>query len=566
MQVLGGNGIMSEKKLKLNPKKVKKTLLFQIGAVLLPLFVLLIAGISWVVYHSVTNSYLDAQNAHMEYLLNRIYDKYFLLEEPREGDYTLTFCFDFWERYPEESLEQLSDEEQATLYDYYTNHLDDDYPYKSWYDRLPHNIAKVLANETLKEKVMFTSNYVDESNLDCVFVMDMTEDHRGMVIYQSGKIDTHKELGDHYDISDHPVLDNILQSNSDQIVFERSSNIPNKGRYYIGYKPIFCNGKMRGVIGLVYDWDEIHSSALTSINSALILSIGGILLVMVIILMVLYRRSVRPTVKIQKAIIDYTVNKKSSEIVSKMYDIKENNELQFLADSISDMALEIDNYTKKNIRIAAAHERAEKELYEAKVQIMVSQIRPHFMYNALSSIAMLCTLDPEKAQEAIVEFSDYIRCNMDSLKQTAPVPFEKEIEHLKKYLYIEKLRFGKKLNIVYDIRTMDFEIPLLSIQPIVENAVKHGVGQKKKGGTITISSEETGDAFIVTVADDGVGFDADAPRKEDGRSHIGIENTRKRLKDLCNADVVITSVIGEGTTARVIIPKDKGSDADTGIA
>ena len=197
---------------------------------------------------------------------------------------------------------------------------------------------------------------------------------------------------------------------------------------------------------------------------------------------------------------------------------------------------------------------------------MVSQIRPHFMYNALSSIAMLCTLDPEKAQEAIVEFSDYIRCNMDSLKQTAPVPFEKEIEHLKKYLYIEKLRFGKKLNIVYDIRAMDFEIPLLSIQPIVENAVKHGVGQKKKGGTITISSEETGDAFIVTVADDGVGFDADAPRKEDGRSHIGIENTRKRLKDLCNADVVITSVIGEGTTARVIIPKDKGSDADTGTA
>ncbi|MCR5625752.1 MAG: hypothetical protein K6F99_00390 [Lachnospiraceae bacterium] len=109
---------------------------------------------------------------------------------------------------------------------------------------------------------------------------------------------------------------------------------------------------------------------------------------------------------------------------------------------------------------------------------------------------------------------------------------------------------------------MDFEIPLLSIQPIVENTVKHGVGQKKKGGTITISSEETEEAFIVTVADDGVGFDTNAPRKEDGRSHIGIENTRKRLKDLCNADVVITSVIGEGTTARVIIPKSKDSDAE----
>ena len=566
MQVLGGNGIMSEKKQKQNPKKVKKTLLFQIGAVLLPLFVLLIAGVSLVIYTSITNSYLDAQDAHMEYLLDRIYDKYFLLEEPRKDDYTLTFCFDFWEKYPEESLEQLNDEEQASLYEYYTDHLDDDYPYKAWYDRLPHNIAKVLANETLNEKQLFTSTYVEESNLDCVFVMDMTEGYRGMVIYQSGKIGVKKVLGDYYDITDHPALDTILQSGSAETVFERSSNIPNKGRYYIGYKPVYVNGSLRGVIGLVYNWDKIHSSTLSSIRTALILNIGGILLVMVVILVVLYRRSVRPAVKMQKAIIDYTVNKKSSEIVSKMYSIKENNELQFLADSIADMALEIDNYTKQNIRIAAAHERAEKELYEAKVQIMVSQIRPHFMYNALSSIAMLCTLDPEKAQEAIVEFSDYIRCNMDSLKQTAPVPFEKEIEHLKKYLYIEKLRFGKKLNIVYDIRTMDFEIPLLSIQPIVENAVKHGVGQKKKGGTITISSEETGDAFIVTVADDGVGFDADAPRKKDGRSHIGIENTRKRLKDLCNADVVITSVIGEGTTARVIIPKDKGSDADTGTA
>ncbi|MBQ4247620.1 MAG: histidine kinase [Ruminococcus sp.] len=557
---------MSEKKLKLNPKKVKKTLLFQIGAVLLPLFVLLIAGVSVVVYNSITGSYLDAQNAHIEYLLDQIYNKYFLLEEPGKDDYTLTFCFDFWERYPEESLEQLSDEEQASLYDYYTDHLDDDYPYKAWYDRLPHSIAKVLANETLKEKVLFTSTYVEESNLDCVFVMDMTENYRGMVIYQSGKIKTQKVLGDYYDISDHPALDTILQSGSAETVFERSSTIPNKGRYYIGYKPVFADGKLRGVIGLAYDWDKIHSSALSSINKALILNIGGILLVMVVVLAVLYRRSVRPAVKMQKAILDYTVNKNSSEIVSKMYSIKENNELQFLADSISDMVLEIDSYTKQNIRIAAAHERAEKELYEAKVQIMVSQIRPHFMYNALSSIAMLCTLDPEKAQEAIVEFSDYIRGNMDSLKQTAPVPFEKEIEHLKKYLYIEKLRYGKKLNIVYDIRAMDFEIPLLSIQPIVENAVKHGVGQKKKGGTITISSEETEEAFTVTIADDGVGFDTNAPRKEDGRSHIGIENTRKRLKDLCNADVVITSVIGEGTTARVIIPKDKGSDADTWTA
>ena len=158
---------------------------------------------------------------------------------------------------------------------------------------------------------------------------------------------------------------------------------------------------------------------------------------------------------------------------------------------------------------------------------MVSQIQPHFMYNALSSIAMMCTIDPETAQEAIVQFSDYIRGNMDSLKKTAPVPFDTELEHLKKYLYIEKLRFGKKLNIVYDIQADGFELPQLSIQPLVENAVKHGVGMKKKGGTVTIATKETETGFEVIISDDGVGFDPTAPRKEDGRSHVGMENTKK---------------------------------------
>ena len=205
---------------------------------------------------------------------------------------------------------------------------------------------------------------------------------------------------------------------------------------------------------------------------------------------------------------------------------------------------------------AIRYQQVQKELYEAKVQVMVSQIRPHFMYNALSSIAMLCKIKPDTAYEATINFSDYLRGNMDSLKQTAPVPFRKELEHLEKYLYIEKLRFGKKLNIEYDIQADSFEIPLLSVQPLVENAVKHGVGMKEDGGTVTIATRETEENFEIIVSDDGVGFDT-SEVKNDGRSHVGMENTKRRLKDMCNADVVITSVIGEGTTARIIIPKTK---------
>ena len=152
---------------------------------------------------------------------------------------------------------------------------------------------------------------------------------------------------------------------------------------------------------------------------------------------------------------------------------------------------------------------------------------------------------------------------MDSLKQTKPIPFDQELEHLKKYLYIEKLRFGKKLNVAYDIQATDFILPQLSIQPLVENAVKHGVGMKKKGGTVTIATRETEKAYEVIVSDDGVGFDVNAPQKEDGRSHVGMENTRRRLKEMCGGEVNIESTIGEGTVATVILPKEGQKNEDT---
>lgn len=150
---------------------------------------------------------------------------------------------------------------------------------------------------------------------------------------------------------------------------------------------------------------------------------------------------------------------------------------------------------------------------------------------------------------------------MDSLKQTAPVPFSRELEHLKKYLYIEKMRFDDMLNIEYDIQTTDFEVPQLSVQPLVENAVKHGVGMKEDGGTVKIATCETENAYEIIISDDGVGFDTSAPPKDDRRSHVGMENTRKRLKDMCDADVSITSTIGEGTIAKIIIPKTKKEES-----
>lgn len=218
---------------------------------------------------------------------------------------------------------------------------------------------------------------------------------------------------------------------------------------------------------------------------------------------------------------------------------------------------------RKQYLASIRYQQMQKELYEAKVGVMVSQIQPHFMYNALSSIAMLCTIDPKTARKATTTFAKYLRGNMDSIKQTNPVPFTQELEHLKKYLYIEQLRFGDMLNIEYDIQATDFVLPLLSIQPLVENAVKHGVGMKKQGGTVTISTRGTADAFEVIVSDDGVGFDTTAESKDDGRTHIGMENTRKRIKEMCGGEVRIESKIGEGTVATVVLPKEGQRNEDT---
>ncbi len=210
---------------------------------------------------------------------------------------------------------------------------------------------------------------------------------------------------------------------------------------------------------------------------------------------------------------------------------------------------------RKQYKDTIRYQQMQRELTESRVDIMVSQIQPHFLYNSLTSIAMLCTIDPETAQEATITFADYLRGNMDSLKQKEPVPFSKELEHLKKYLYIEKLRFGKKLNVVYDIQAENFVLPQLSIQPLAENAVKHGISKKRGGGTLTISTRETDKAYEIIVSDDGKGFDVNEG-KNDGRSHVGMDNVRMRLKEMCGGKVEITSKIDEGTVATVTLPKE----------
>ena len=200
-------------------------------------------------------------------------------------------------------------------------------------------------------------------------------------------------------------------------------------------------------------------------------------------------------------------------------------------------------------------QKMQYEMLQMRISIMASQIQPHFLYNSLTSIAQLCEKQPQQAKKATIEFADYMRHNMNSLKNSKPVPFDVELNHLKTYLSLEKIRFGDELEIVFDIETTDFSIPSLAVQPLVENAVKHGVGMKEDGGTIIISTREYDDRYEIVVSDDGVGFDT-TKKPDDGRTHVGMENVKNRLKTMCNAEVIITSEINKGTVSKIIIPKE----------
>ena len=193
-----------------------------------------------------------------------------------------------------------------------------------------------------------------------------------------------------------------------------------------------------------------------------------------------------------------------------------------------------------------------RELIEQQTQIMISQIQPHFLYNTLTAIHQLCDINTELAQKTIQDFSTYLRGNMDGIKSTAPIPFEKELAHTKTYLAIELLRFSDILSIEYDIQATDFAIPALTLQPLVENAVKYGIRSREDGGTVSISVKRENGKIYVSVHDDGMGFDT-GKKNDDGRSHTGIENTRKRLQLMMNADLIINSEIGVGTTATIIL-------------
>ena len=210
---------------------------------------------------------------------------------------------------------------------------------------------------------------------------------------------------------------------------------------------------------------------------------------------------------------------------------------------------------------AIQHLETVEELNESRLalesnrsNLLLAQIRPHFINNNLAVIRSLCYEDPEKAVEMIDHFSGYLQENIKQIDDMHLVPFNKEMESVDNYLYLEEQRFPGRIEVLQDIEITDFEVPPLSVQTIVENAIRHGISMKGGKGTVRISTKEKDDEIILKVEDDGKGFDI-TTTNFDGINHVGIKNVQDRFRRILGGSVDVESEVGRGTVVTFHIPK-----------
>lgn len=206
-------------------------------------------------------------------------------------------------------------------------------------------------------------------------------------------------------------------------------------------------------------------------------------------------------------------------------------------------------YIWLHLQFVREHER---DLMAAqRIRIMMTQIQPHFLFNALNTIRALYAKDSPQAERTLEDFSAYLRQNLESLSQTDLIPVTRELEHTRLYAQIETQRFPN-VQVEYRIEGTDFSVPALTIQPLVENAIRHGVRSREDGLVIVSTAQEAG-GHRVTVADNGVGFD---PKQQQSAEelHIGIRNVKERVEKMCGGELILTSEVGKGTTVTMLFP------------
>ena len=225
------------------------------------------------------------------------------------------------------------------------------------------------------------------------------------------------------------------------------------------------------------------------------------------------------------------------------------------------VVIDISEYVKRQNIVQQELKQLEQNLEMMRIKNSTSQMQPHFLYNALSSIREVILIDAQYASNLIYDFTVYLRACIQTMKNGDLISIQQEMENICAYVNIEKMRMGNRLNIIYDQKAEDFKIASLSIQPLVENAIRHGIYRRgKQGGTVRVTTESLFDCNMITVEDDGVGFDYKKVRDEVARGErksIGLDNVIFRLTKQLGANVVINSEIGVGTKVEIYIPRER---------
>lgn len=245
----------------------------------------------------------------------------------------------------------------------------------------------------------------------------------------------------------------------------------------------------------------------------------------------------------------------SSLIVSDTMDAKQNSSGIMYGYSI---VTDLSKYKELQEKTEAELQKTREQLDLARIKNSNSQMQPHFLYNALASIREIILDDPEYASDLVYDFTVHLRACIKSMSNDNLIPFAQELENIKAYVNIEKMRFGDRLNVEYDCPETDFEIIPLSIQPLVENAIRHGVYERgADGGTVVLRTLRTSDNLLIQVEDNGVGFDFNTTMSEvkaGTRDSTGLFNLIFRFETLMKAKVTVESCVGNGTKITVAVP------------
>ena len=192
----------------------------------------------------------------------------------------------------------------------------------------------------------------------------------------------------------------------------------------------------------------------------------------------------------------------------------------------------------------------QREIANQRASIMVLQMRPHFICNTLTSIYCLCKQDPAKARQVVMDFTTYLRKNFNAVASAAPIPFSSELDHTRAYLAVEQAQHTGSLLVEYDTPHTFFRIPPLTLQPIVENAVKHGMDPCSGPLRISIRTRRTDSGAEILVEDNGRGLS----HADDSEPHIALKNIQHRLQMMCGGNMIIMPRESGGTVVRLTIP------------